>query len=151
MPKNALSRSSIKKSLSNVNKGDMHSLLDFIEELEKAVLSDNSTPCVIATGDIERREVFDLFGLSNTYSDLDMLRKYEIPEIKAKLLKSIKFLPSTARDLLRSIAQTWPPCNESNVRVFISMLIHFTVDQINNETEASVSSDSPPDANSSVS
>jgi hypothetical protein len=151
MPKNALSRSSIKKSLSNVNKGDMHSLLDFIEELEKAVSSDNSTPRVIAAGDIERREVFDLFGLSNTYSDLGMLRKYEIPEMKAKLPKSIKLLPSTARDLLRSIAQTWPPCNESNVRVFISMLIHFTVDQINNETEASVSSDSPPNANSSVS
>jgi hypothetical protein len=115
MLKNALSKLLIKKSLSNINKGDMHSLLDFIEELEKAVSSDNSTPHIIVAGDIERREVFDLFELSNTYSDLGMLRKYEIPEMKAKLLKSIKFLPSTARNLLRNIAQTWPLCNESNV------------------------------------
>ncbi|KAI9782076.1 MAG: hypothetical protein M1839_005422 [Geoglossum umbratile] len=151
MPTKALSRSSIKKSLSILNKEDMNSLLGFIEKLERAVSSDNSTPRVIAAGDIEKREVFDLFELSNTYSDLGMLRKYEIPEMKAKPPKSVKFLPSTAKDLLRSIAQTWPPCNESNVRVFISMLIHFTIDQINNETETSGPSDNPLDADSFLS
>ncbi|KAH0565847.1 hypothetical protein GP486_000770 [Trichoglossum hirsutum] len=148
MPKNALSRSSIKKSLSNVNKEDVNSLLDFIEKLERAVSADNSTPRVITAGDIEEREVFNLFELSNTYSDLGLLRQYEIPEMKAKLPKSVKPLPSTAKDLLRNIAQTWPPCNVSNVRVFISMLIHFTIDQINNETMASGPFDDSPDVDS---
>src|SRR5437773_891782 len=111
MPKNALSRASIKKSLGRVDKEDMNSLLDFVEKLEKAVSSDNSIPRVIAAGDIEEREVFDLFELSNTYSDLGLLRQYEITEMKAKLPMSAQSLPATAKDLLRKVAKTWPPCN----------------------------------------
>jgi hypothetical protein len=138
MPKNALSKASLKKSLAAVDKDDMNSLLDFVESLERAILSDSSKSRTIAAGDIKEREVFDIFGLSNTYSELGRLRQYEIAEMQVKAPLSALSLPATSKDLLRSIAEIWPPYNESNVRVFISMLIHFAVDQINSENKGKV-------------
>lgn len=44
--------------------------------------------------------------------------------------------------LLRfEILEIWPQCNESNVRVFVSMLISFAIEQINQEIEDATASD----------
>lgn len=39
------------------------------------------------------------------------------------------------------ILEIWPQCNESNVRVFVSMLISFAIEQINQEIEDATASD----------
>jgi hypothetical protein len=143
MPKTALSKVSITRALRDVVKQDMASLLSFVERLEKAVVTEITTPRTTAAGDITEREVFELFKLSNTYSEFGRLRTYDIPEIEAKASLTSLTLPSASKELLGDISETWPLCNESNVRVFISMLIHFSIDRINTESRTGRLLDEP--------
>jgi hypothetical protein len=114
-----------------------------VESLERAVLSDSSKSSTIAAGDIKEPEVFDIFGLSNPYSELGLLRRYEMAEMEVKAPLSALSLPATPKDLLRRISEIWPPYNASNVRVFISMLIHVAVDHINSENKGKAVIDEP--------
>ena len=136
MPAPGISKASLTKALSHVDKNDPKSLQAFVESLEKLVSDKGSKARVIPVGEISERDVFDVFGLANAYRDLGMIRDYDIPEIKAKPYTQSLIVPSQAKDVLVSILKTWPPCNESNVRVLISMVIHFVVTQINEEIQS---------------
>jgi hypothetical protein len=97
MPKIALSKASVVRALRDVDKQDMASLLSFVEGLEKVVATEGTVPRTIAAGDITEREVFELFKLSNTYSEFGRLRTYEIPEMMAKASPSTLPLPPASK------------------------------------------------------
>ena len=102
---------------------------------------------MVSCSSLKTREVFELFSLSNKYTDFGSYRKYDIPEIKLSHSQRCPGLKLSAQELLRSIATIWPQSNESNVGVFVSLLVHFSVEQITSEmdlnagSEASSSSD----------
>lgn len=75
----------------------------------------------------------NFFSLSNKYTDLGSYRKYDIREIKLSRSQCCTELKPSTHELLRSIAIMWPQSNESNVGIFMSLLIHFSVEQINSE------------------
>lgn len=138
-----------------MNETDMESLLAFVQHLKKIVADEGDKGRVVPCSSLKAREVFELFSLANEYTDFGSYRKYDIPEIKLSRSQRCPGLKASAHELLRSIATVWPQSNESNVRVFVSLLIHFSVEQINSEmdlnagSEASSSSDrvnipSPP-------
>ncbi|KAL9106938.1 MAG: hypothetical protein Q9187_008494 [Circinaria calcarea] len=141
MPPAAISTASIKEALSFVNRSNLESLIALVEKIEK-VVSDSDTDTdpeaiVIPVGEISEREVFEVFGLANSYEELGFIRRYIIPEMKAQVSSTQSLVvPNPAKEILESIAKTWPPCNKSNVRVFISMVIHFAVVQINDEVRS---------------
>lgn len=146
----AISTASILKALKDLDQTDAASLRDFVEKIEKSVTAKVTRPPTVTAGEVNERDVFQLFGLSNPYTDFGTIRNYHYREMKAKPPSSILSLPSGSAELLRSVAETWPLNNESNVRVFISMIIHYAVHQINTERAASqTSSDKPTSSNSS--
>ena len=80
-------------------------------------------------------KLLDLFGFSNTYTDIGGERDYHVPEMRLNLSTPSAQLKPAALELLHSIATVWPFANESNLRLFVSMLIHFAIEQINSEFE----------------
>lgn len=146
----AISTASILKALKDLDKTDAASLRDFVEKIEKSVTAKVARPHTVTAGEVNERDVFQLFGLSNAYTDFGTIRKYHFRELKAKPPSSNLSLPPGSTDLLRSVAETWPLNNESNVRVFISMLIHYAVHQINTErATGQTSSNNPTSSNTS--
>lgn len=140
----AISTASILKALKDLDKTDAASLRDFVEKIEKSVTAKVARPHTVTAGEVNERDVFQLFGLSNAYTDFGTIRKYHFRELKAKPPSSNLNLPPGSTDLLRSVAETWPLNNESNVRVFISMLIHYAVHQINTERATGQTSSNNP-------
>ena len=139
MPTPAISKASIKKTSSLVDKDvDPSPSEAFIEKLEK-IVSDTEgkgRARVIQVSEISEREVFEIFKLANPYRDWGMLRSFAIPELKTKPYTQALKVPTQARDILESIAKTWPPFNEFNVRILITMIIHFAIVQINEEIQS---------------
>ena len=75
-------------------------------------------PPTVTAGEVNERDVFQLFVLSNTYTDFGTIREYHYREMKAKAPSSNLTLPQGSTEFSRSVAETWPLNNESNVRVF---------------------------------
>lgn len=147
MTSSGITKASVEKALAHVNETDMESLVAFVQQLKKIVADEGDKGRVVSCSSLKTREVFELFSLSNKYTDFGSYRKYDIPEIELSHSQRCPGLKPSAHELLRSIATIWPQSNESNVRVFVSLLIHFSVEQINSEmdlnagSEASSSSD----------
>lgn len=147
MPSSGITKASIEKALASLNKENPKSLLFFVEELEKLITTDQEKGRVVPCSSLQLREVFELFSFSNTYVDFGRYRDYNVPEIKLNLSQPSPGLQPSALELLRNISTVWPQSNDSNVRIFVSLLIHFSIEQINSEielnagSEASISSD----------
>lgn len=86
--------------------------------------------------------MFELFGFSNDFIDIGLRRDYQIPEMRLNLSTPSANLKSSDHELLKSIANLWPLANKSNVRLFVSMMIHFAIEKVNSETEAQSTGDS---------
>jgi len=145
----AISTASILKALKHLDKTDAVSLRSFVEKIEKSVTAKVTRSPTVTAGEVNERDVFQLFSLSNTYTDFGSIRKYHYREMKAKHPSSNLSLPPGSTELLRSVAETWPLHNESNVRVFISMLIHYVVHEINIERAAGQTSSNNPTSSDS--
>ena len=133
-----LTASSLQEALDSVDKNDPASLLRFVEKLEDILAGENMKPRVRSrtVDDVNESEVFELFGLCNSYSELGwLIRTYEIPEIQLEPFTKALVVPSEAKQVLASIITIWPPYNKSNVRVFISMVVHYAVVQINEQQD----------------
>lgn len=147
MPSSGITRASVEKALASVDKADPESLLSFVQQLEKLITTDREKGRVVPCSSLQMGELFELFSFINQYVEFGRYREYDIPEIKLNLSQPFPGLKSSALELLRSISTVWPQCNESNVRIFVSLLIHFSIEQINSEiefntgSEASCSSD----------
>ena len=141
MAEPSLTASSLQEALDSVEKNDPASLLRFVEVLEESLAGENMKPGVRSrtVDDVTEREVFELFGLCNSYSELGWLRSYEIPEIQLEPFAKALVVPREAKQVLISIITIWPPYNESNVRIFISMIIHYVVVQINKQQDPGTS------------
>lgn len=130
-----------------MNEEDPHSLLFFVEKLEKVITTDQEKGRVVPCSSLQLRMVSELFSFSNTYIDLKKYRDYNVPKIRINLSQRFPGLRPSALELLRNIATVWPQSNESNVKIFVSLLIHFSIEQLNSKielnagSEASVSSD----------
>lgn len=136
MPLPGISIGSVEKALQRVDRTDFGSLLSFIERLEASLATEREKGRVISCASLKVREVFELFGFSNDFIDIGQRREYQIPKMKLNLSTPSVHLKSSDHELLKSIAKVWPPANESNVRLFVSMMIHFAIEQVNSETEA---------------
>ena len=142
MPLPGISIGSIEKSLQRVDRTDFGSVLSFIEKLEASLVTEREKGRVISCASLKVREVFELFGFSNDFIDIGQRREYQIPEMRLNLSTPSAHLKPRDHELLKSIANVWPPANESNVRLFVSMMIHFAIEQVNSETEAQSTKDS---------
>lgn len=131
-----VSVSSVVKALQRVDRTDFGSLLSFIEMLEASLATQREKGRVLPCASLKLREVFKLFGFSNDFIDIGPRRDYQIPEMRINLSTPGAHLKSCDHELLKSISIVWPPANKSNVRLFVSMMIHFAIEQINSETEA---------------
>lgn len=120
-----------------MDKADPRSLLSFVQKLELLVTTEREKGRVVPCSSLKTQEVFKFFSFTNHYIDLGGLREYDIPEIKLNLLQpcTCTGLKPSARELLQSISTVWPRCNKSNIRVFVSLLFHFSVERINSEVE----------------
>lgn len=136
-----ISKASLEKALVHVDETDMESLVAFVQRLKKTLADEGRKERVVPCSSLETREVFELFSLSNKYTDFGSYRKYEISEIKLSHSQRCPELKPSAYELLRSIATVWPQSTESNVRVFVSLLIHFSVEQINSEISLNAGSE----------
>ncbi len=69
-----------------------------------------------------------------------------------KVSGETNLLPSDSYELLQNILEIWPATatNESNIRVFVTIIVHFAVDQVNRECISAVEqnkySDSAPES-----
>lgn len=135
MPGSSLSKSSISRALQQVDKADIGSLVNFVERLEVLVITESSRLRVVQATEISEPEVFKLFKLINPYEELGPLRSYITSEIKAVPSTPTQSLTPEATRLLHSIAQIWPPYNESNLRMFVSLMIHFAIEELNASNE----------------
>ena len=97
---------------------------------------------VLPCSSLKVHEVFELFGFSNDFTDIGPRRDYQIPEMRLNLSTPGAHLKPRDQELLESISIVWPPANESNVRLFVSMMIQFAIEQVNSETEAQSTEDS---------
>lgn len=138
MPSSGINTASVEEALGYVDEADATSLLTFFKQLKYLITNDRQKGRVIPFSTLGPREVFEIFSLTNGYTDFGRYRHYDVPEIKLNLSQRLK--PS-ADELLRSIANVWPQCNGSNVRIFVSLLIHFSVEQINSEMELNAGSE----------
>lgn len=141
MTSSGITKASIEKALAHVNETNMESLVAFVQQLKKIVADEGDKERVLSCSSLKTREVFDLFSFSNKYIDFGSYRKYDISEIKLSHSQRCPGLKPSAHELLRSIATVWPQSNESNVRVFVSLLIHFSVEQINSEMDLNAGSE----------
>lgn len=142
MPLPGISIGSVEKALQRIDKTDIGSLLSFVEGLEASLPREREKARVITCASLKVRDVFELFGFRNDFMDIGQRRDYQVPEMKLNLSNPSANLKPSAHELLKSIADVWPLANESNVRLFVSMMIHFAIEQINSETEAQSSKDS---------
>lgn len=133
---------SVVKALQRVDRTDFGSLLSFIEMLEASLATEREKGRVLPCASLKVHEVFELFGFSNDFIDIGPRRDYQIPEMRLNLSTPGAHLKSRDHELLKSISIVWPPANESNVRLFVSMMIHFAIEQVNSETEAQSTEDS---------
>lgn len=140
MTSSGISTASVEKALAHVNETNMESLVAFVQQLKKIVADEGDKGRVVSCSSLKTREVFELFSLSNKYTDFGSYRTYDIPEIKLSHLQHCPGLKPSAHELLRSIATVWPQSNESNVRLFVSLLIHFSVEQIKSEMDLNAGS-----------
>ena len=138
----ALSPDSVVKALHRVDRTDFDSLFNFVETLEASVAADREKGRVIPCSSLKVNEVFELFGFSNDFTDMGSRRAYKISDLKLNLSNPGARLKSRDLELLMSISTVWPAANESNVRLFVSMMIHFVIEQVNSETEAQSTEDS---------
>lgn len=136
IPSSGISIASVEKALSQVDKADPKSLLSFVEQLESLIIIERKRGRVVTCSSLKTRDVFELFSFKNKHTDFGDFRDYEVPEIKLNPSEPSARLKPSAQDLLKSVSSVWPQCNESNVRVFVSLLIHFVVEQINSEIES---------------
>lgn len=125
-----------------MDKADPRSLLSFVQKLELLVTTEREKGRVVPCISLETQQVVEFFSVTNQYIDFRGLREYDIPEIKLNLLQPFTCtgLKPSARELLQSICTVWPKWSKSNIRVFVSLLIHFSVEQINSDVEL-ISSD----------
>ena len=141
MVSSAISKTSVGKAQASVDKADPESLLSFVQQFEKFVTTEREKERVVPCSSLELREVFEIFSFANQYTDFEGYREYEIPEIKLNLSEPFPRLKPSALELLGSIFTVWPQCNESSVRIFVSLLIHSSVEQINSEIELNAGSE----------
>lgn len=141
MPSSGITKASVEKALASVDKADPDSLLSIVQQLEKLITADREKGRVVPCSSLQKREVFEVFSFNNQYVDFGRFREYDIPEIKLNLSQPFPGLKPSALELLRSICTLWPQSNESNVRIFVSILIHFSIEQINSEIELNASSE----------
>lgn len=144
MTSSGITKASVEKALAHVNETDMESLLAFIQRLKSILADGRDKERVVSCSSLKTREVFELFSLSNKYTNFGSYRKYDIPEIQLSESQHCPDLKPSADELLRSIATLWPQSTESNVRIFVSLLIHFCVEQINSETDLNAGSEESP-------
>lgn len=142
-----ISKGSMEKAIKRIDRTDVTSLLSFVEALEASLAAEKEKNRVIACSSMKLREVFDLFGFSNTYTDIGGERDYHVPEMRLNLSTPSAQLKPAALELLHSIATVWPFANKSNLRLFVSMLIHFAIEQINSEFEEQPNSESEVQSN----
>lgn len=134
MPSTGVARSVIENGMAHVDKNNPEDLLKFFESLELLMRNPRKVR-IIPCSAIGLEEAFELFGFTNQRHEIGLIRGYIIPDMKTDPLQPIPPLSSTAKGVLTSLAKIWPQCNESNVRIFVSMLISFAVEQINQEIE----------------
>ena len=120
-----------------VDRSDPATLIEFLDQLEKVVADSEMKSKAISGKDITEREVFEIMGLSNSYTDWGQIREYDIPEIQVKASVEHLIVSEQVKEILDDIVLIWPPCNKSNVRVLITMVVHFVVVQINKEIRSS--------------
>lgn len=142
MPLPGILIASVEKSLQRIDRTDIRSLLSFLERLEASLSIVREKGRVITCSSLKVSEVFELFGFSNDFIDIGQQRKYQVSEMRLNLSTPSAHLKPRTDELLNNIADGWPPANESNVRLFVSMMILFAIEQINSETEAQSSKDS---------
>lgn len=118
---------SVVKALQRVDRIDFGSLLSFIEMLEASLATDREKGRVLPCASLKVSEVFELFGFSNDFIDIDPRWDYQIPEMRLNLSTPGAHLKSRDHELLKSISIVWPPANKSNVRLFVSMMTHFAI------------------------
>ena len=133
---------SVVKALQRVDRTDFGSLLSFIEMLEASLATEREKGRVLPSASLKVSEVFELFGFSNDFIDNGLGRHYQIPDMKLDTSTPGAHLESRDHELLKSISIVWPLANKSNVRLFVSMMIHFAIEQFNSETEAQSTEDS---------
>ena len=142
MPLPGISIGSIEKALQCVDRTNFGSVLSFIEKLEASLVTEREKGRVISCNSLKVREVFELFGFSNDFIDIGQRREYQISEMRLNLSTPSAHLKSRDHELLKSIANVWLPANKSNVRLFVSMMLDFAIEQVNSETEAQSTKDS---------
>lgn len=108
--------------------------------LEASLATEREKGRVLSFASLKVSEVFEFFGFSNDF--IDPRRDYQIPEMRLNLSTPGAHLKPRDHELLKSTSIVWPPANESNVRLFVSMMIHFAIEQVNSETEAQSTEDS---------
>lgn len=84
--------------------------------------------------------MFELFFFFNQYTNFETYKKYDILEIKLSYLQYYLGLKLLAHELLQNITTMWPQFNESNVKMFMSLLIYFSIEQINFKIDLNVGS-----------
>lgn len=115
---------------------DFRSLLSFTKMLEALLAVEREKCWIFPCALLKVSEVFELFEFSNDFIDIGLRRDYQIPDMR--LDPSIPGVRLKCRDyeLLKSISIVLPSAYKSNLRLFVSMIIHFAIKQVNSETEA---------------
>lgn len=139
-----ITKASLEKAIVDVDETDMKSFVAFFQMIRKNLADEGGIERVVPCSSLKSREVFELFSLSNNYTNLGSYRQYDISEIKLSPSQRCPELKLSAHELLRSIASVWPQSSESNVRVFVSLMIHFSVEQINSEMSLNAGSEESP-------
>lgn len=78
---------------------------------------------VLPSDSLEVSEVYELFGFSNEFINIGLRRHYQIHDMRLDPSTPGAHLKSRDHELLKR-------------RLFVSMMIHFAIEQFNSETEA---------------
>lgn len=73
-----ISTGSILKALKDLDKTDPASLQDFVEKIKKSVTAQGTRAPTVTADEVNERDVFQLFGLSNTYTDFGLIEHITI-------------------------------------------------------------------------
>lgn len=113
----------------------MESLVAFVQQLKNIIADKRNIGQVVLYNSLKLQKIFKRILLSNKYTNFESYRKYNLLKIKLSHLQQKLRSKLLQHQLLRSIATKWPQSNKINVRVVVSLLIHFFVKQINSKID----------------
>lgn len=125
IPPTGIARSLIESGMTHVDKTNREDLLKFFESIDLLMRNSPGKSRIITCSVIGLEEAFELFGFTNESHEIGLIRGYIISGMKTDPIQPNPPLRSTAKGVLTSLAKICPQCNESSVRIFVSVLISF--------------------------